>query len=145
MHTDYLLGKAGRYFNYYNDKDSALNWPLWQLDQQTKPNAYYGYRSSGSAAAIGFYRDPGFGATRLKFPIDRYEVFAWAAESRSYALGAQYVNGVVSASNGSNVDLQEPPFKYGKADKFHSGQFVDTNAQRGDYWKQILDNCGLLE
>ena len=85
MHTDYLLGKAGRYFNYYNDKDAALNWPLWQLDQQTKPDAYYGYRSSGFAPSIGFYRDPGYGATWLTFPVDRYELFAWAAESHSYA------------------------------------------------------------
>jgi hypothetical protein len=145
MHSDYLLGKAGHYFNYYNDKDAALNWPLWQFDQQSKPDAYYGYRTSGFAPSTGFYRDPGFGATWLTFPVDRYEVFAWAAESQSYALGAQFVNGVVAASHGTNVDLKGPPFNYGKTVKFHSAQFMDTNAQRRDYWERVLQNCGLLE
>ncbi len=58
MHSDYLLGKAGRYFNYYNDKDAALDWPLWQLDQQTKPDAGYGYEYAGFPPSIGFYREP---------------------------------------------------------------------------------------
>jgi len=145
MHADYLLGKAGQYFNYYNDKDAALNWPLWQCDQQSKPDANYGYRKSGFAPSVGFYRDPGFGATWLTFPEDRYELFAWAAESHSFALGAQFVNGVVAASHGANVDLKGPPFNYGKTMKFHSAQFMDTNAERRDYWERVLQNCGLLE
>jgi uncharacterized membrane protein len=145
MHTDHLLGKAGRYFNYYNDRDRALDWPLWQLDQQTKPDLDYGYAYSGASSSRGFYRDPGYGATWLTFPTDRYEIFAWAAESRSYALGAQYVKGVVLASHGANVDLKGAPFNYGDTRKFHSAQFADTNAQRRDYWERILDSCGLLE
>ena len=145
MHTDYLLGKAGRYFNYYNDRDAALNWPLWQLDQQTKPDLSYGYVDVGPPPFTGFKRNSIASVTWLTLPTDRHEIFAWAAESHSYALGAQYVNGVVTASNGTNVDLQEPPFNYGKTSKFHSAQFADTNAQRGDYWERVLDNCGLLE
>jgi hypothetical protein len=142
MHSDYLLGKAGRYFNYYNDRDAALDWPLWQFDQQTKPDGNYGYRYGGPSNARGFFRDPGYGATWLTFPIDRYEVFAWAAESHSYALGAQYVNGVVTASGGRNIDLRGPPFHFGT---FHSAEFSDTNDERKDYWERVLNDFGLQE
>lgn len=138
MHANYMSGKARHYFNFYNRDDWALDWPRWQLDQQTKPNAYYGYESSGFAPSIGFYRDPGFGAAWLTFPTDRHELFAWAAESHSYALGAQYVAGAV------NVDLRGPPFNYEETRKFHSAQFYDSNAQRREYWKQLLLSCGLL-
>ena len=147
MHTDYLLGKAGRYFNYYNDRDAALDWPLWQFDQQIKPDISYDYVDFGLPPMTGFHRGspPIATVTWLTFPTDRHEIFSWAAESRSYALGAQYVNGVVLASNGTNVDLNGPPFNYGDGRKGHSAQFADTNAQRWDYWEQILDSCGLLE
>jgi len=142
MHSDYMRGKAGQYFNYYNDRDAALDWPLWQLNQQIKPDLDYGYMLSGLFNA-GFFRDPGFGSIWLTFPADRYELFAWAVESGSYALGAQYVNGVVLASDGVNVDLKGPPFQYNDDPKFHSGQFRDSNAQRGQYWKQIVRDCNL--
>jgi hypothetical protein len=142
MHSNYLLGKAIRYFNYYNARDEALDWPLWQFDQQTKPNLDYGYRYGGLSSARGFFRDPGYGATWLTFPTDRYEVFAWAAESYSYALGAQFVNGIVTASGGRNVDLKGPPFHFGK---LHSAQFDDTNAERKDYWERVLKDCELRE
>lgn len=145
MHADYMLGKAGRYFNYYNDKDAALNWPLWQLDQQTKPDHDYGYRKTGLFNARGFYRDPGNGPTWLTLPFDRYELFAWAVESHSFALGAQFVNGVVTASGGRNVNLRDAPFNYRDGRKFHSGQFYDSNAQRGDYWKEVMRHCGLIK
>ena len=142
MHTNYLLGKAGRYFNYYNDRDAALDWPLWQLDQQTKPNIFYGYNDVGIPPSVGFHRSSVPGAVWLTFPSDRYEIFSWAAESHSYALGAQFVNGVVTASGGRNVDLNGPPFRYRR---LHSAQFADSNAERRDYWEELLDDCGLLE
>jgi uncharacterized membrane protein len=145
MHSDYMLGKAGSYFNYYNDRDAALDWPLWQLDQQTKPDHDYGYRKIGLLTARGFYRDPGQGPAWLTFPIDRYEIFAWAVESHSFALGTQFVNGVVTASGGKNVNLRDAPYNYRDGRKFHSGQFYDSNAQRGDYWKEVMSNCRLIK
>jgi hypothetical protein len=141
MHLQYLRGKVGRCFNYYNEDDWALTWPRWQLDQQTKPDANYGYEYSGTAASRGFWRDRGLGATWLSFPIDRYEIFAWAAESRSYALGAQWVSGIV----GTNVDLRSAPLAYGQAHKFHSGQFRGTNMERHYYWERLLIDFGLKE
>jgi hypothetical protein len=137
----YMQGKAGRYFNYYNEEDWALTWPRWQLDQQTKPDADYGYEHGGIGTSRGFWRDRGFGATWLTFPFDRHEVFAWAAESRSYALGSQWVSGVVER----NLDLKAPPFGYGAAHKFHSGQFRGTNMKRRHYWEKLLIDCGLKE
>ena len=138
MHPDYMLGKSERYFNYYNSKDWALNWPRWQLDEQTKPDLSYHYVGVGIPPLMGFNHTSAASVTWLTFPSDTYEIFAWAAESHSYALGAQFVNGVVLATGGTNVDLRGPPFNYGDTRKFHSGQFCDTNAQRAEYWKQAL-------
>jgi hypothetical protein len=145
LHSDYMSGKAGRYFNYYNDVDWALNWPRWQLDQQTKPDADYGYEYAGFGSSRGFWRDRGLGATWLTFPNDRYELFAWAAEPRSYALGGQWVAGVVTGSTGTNRDLKQPPFNFGGQHKYHSGQFRGMNMERHIWWEQLLIDCGLKE
>jgi uncharacterized membrane protein len=136
MHPDYMRGKAMHYFNYFNDGDFALR--LWKIDQQSKPDLGYSYSKQGVPPAVGFQRSGTFSATWLAFPTDRYEIFSWAAESRSFALGAQFVNGVVTESGGGNVNLGGPPFNYGRERKFHSGQFADSNAQRGDYWQSLL-------
>lgn len=135
MHPDYMLGKAGRYFNYYNVADYALN--IWQVNQSTKPDSFYGYVTSGFPPSVGFWRDPGYGATWLTFPTDRYEIFAWAAESRSYALGAQSVNGVVTSEH--NFDLKTK-LGYKDARKYHSAQFQDANYVQDAYWKQLFED-----
>jgi|GEM_PF-3426857 len=135
MHPDYMRGKAMHYFNYFNDGDFALR--LWKLDQQIKPDLGYSYSRQGAPPSVGFQRSGTFGVTWLAFPTDRYEIFSWAAESRSFALGAQFVHGVFNESGG-NVNLGGPPFNYGRTRKFHSGQFADSNAQRGDYWQSLL-------
>lgn len=136
MHPLYMSGKAERYVNYYNDTDIALKG--WQVDQQTKPDSSYQYVRNGSLPATGFSRTIGSNVTWLTFPADRYEIFAWAAESRSFALGAQFVQGVVSQSEGRNVNLTDPPLNFRHSRKFHSGQFRDSNAERRDYWKMLL-------
>jgi uncharacterized membrane protein len=136
MQPDYMLGKAERYFNYYNDGDFALR--VWQFDQQSKPDNSYKYIDNGSPPTTGFRRKIGSSVTWLTFPGDTYEIFAWGAESRSFALGAQFVRGVVADGEGRNVDLSGPPFNYGRTSKFHSAQFYDTNARRGDYWRSLV-------
>jgi hypothetical protein len=137
MHSNYMSGKAGRSFNYYNDEDWALNGVHWQLNQQIKPDSGYGYNDS--ATNLGFYEFYR-GFAQLAFPNDRYEIFAWAAESRSYALGSQWVAGTVGEANNFNLKTS---LGYGNEHKFHSGQFRGINMQRGQYWQQLLEDCGL--
>jgi alpha-tubulin suppressor-like RCC1 family protein len=145
MHPGYMSGKAGRYFNYYNDTDWALNGFHWQLDQQTKPDSDYGYEYAGLGSSTGFWQDRGLGATWLTFPNDRHEIFAWAAEPRSYALGSQWVEGVVTGSTGASLDLKQPPISYDREHKYHSGQFRGMNMERRHYWERLLIDCGLKE
>ena len=141
MHPDYMGGKAGKYFNYFNNLDFAL--AAWEGDQQLKPDNSYKYIDDGTPPATGFRRKMGSSVTWLTFPADTYEIFAWAAESRSAALGATSARGIFAETNRSNVDLQGPPFNYNFEPKFHSGQFSDSNAQRGIYWKRLLKNMEL--
>lgn len=137
MHPNYMSGKAGRYFNYYNDTDWALDMPRWQLNQQIKPDNGYNYNDSPTNLGFyEFYR----GFTRLTFPNDRHEIFSWVDESRSYALGAQWVAGVVGGANDFDLKTQ---LGYGNQHKFHSGQFRGMNMQRYRYWQQLLEDCGL--
>ena len=136
-----MHGKATHYFNYFNNQDAALL--LWQVDQQSKPDDSYKYVQSGSPPAVGFRRKVGSSITWLTFPIDTYEAFAWAAESQSVALGTLRVRGVFAETGGGNTDLHALPFNYGLDPKFHSGQFRDSNAQRGDYWQSLLTDMGL--
>ena len=121
----------------------AVAWPRRQLDQQTKPDAEYGYEYGGFGSSRGFCRDRGLCTTWMTIPADRYEIFAWAAESRSYALGSQWVAGVVTGSTGANRDLKQPPFSYGGQHKYHSGQFRGMNMERSFYWEQLLIDSGL--
>jgi hypothetical protein len=138
MHPDVMRGKAGQYFNYFNNEDFALR--AWQADQQSKPDDSYKYIENGSPPAAGFRRKIGGSVTWLTFPGDTYEIFAWAAESHSVALGTLPVHGVFTDGNNRNVDLGSAPFNYGPTPKFHSGQFADSNARRGDYWDRLLTN-----
>ena len=143
MHPDYMRGKAENYFNYFNNEDTALI--AWQVDQQLKPDNAYKYIDDGTPLATGFRRKIGPNITWLTFPANTYEIFAWAAESRSVALGTIPVRGIFAETRRSNVDLHGPPFNYDFDLKFHSGQFSDSNAQRGDYWIKLLTNMRLRE
>ena len=139
MHADVMAGKAGRYFNYLNEDDYALNGVHWQLDQQFKPDDGYHYDQSpnGTGSFDWFYRL----LTQLRLVDDRYEIFSWAAESRSLALGAQVTQGVMSQS----LSLKSAPFGFGNQHKFHSGQFRGMNMERRHYWERLLIDCGLKE
>lgn len=147
MNRSYMNGKATKYFNYFNVNDFALNAGHWQLDQQLKPDTGYGFDDAfGRVPRKSFFRvkvDTG-DATALNFPVDRYEIFSWAAESRSYALGAQWTQGIFFTNNiDNNVDLTKPPFNFQEAHKYHSGQFRSTNMLRWPYWQQIIRDCNL--
>jgi hypothetical protein len=141
MHPNYMHGKAEQYFNYYNRLDFAL--ATWEVDQQSKPDDSYKYIRQGSPPTVGFRRKVGPNVTWLTFPSDTYEIFAWAAESQSIALGALPAHGVFAENGRANVNLGVAPFNYGLAPKFHSGQFRDSNARRNDYWRSLLTDMRL--
>jgi hypothetical protein len=97
--TCYFNNSAGAafYVNFYNTNDYALA-GSWLIDQNLKPDdgftpAYHFVTPSGTHPS-GFYRQSGSTETDLYFPPNTYELFAYADEARSYALGAQaYVGG----------------------------------------------------
>jgi hypothetical protein len=131
----YLTGGATNYFNYQNAQDWALTWPRYQLDQQIKPDVAYAYDPNEDT----FEKDGNW----LDFPEKTHEVYAWAAESWSIALGSGAVNGVYGPNAKNNFDLQT--IGYAGAHKWHSGQFRGNNMERRRYWLQLLDNFGLLQ
>jgi hypothetical protein len=139
-------GGAVEIVNFLNVNDFALAAPRWCYNQIRKPATYlggwYGYNGSPNDAAPwnNFYWQP-IGSSAIPFDIvnnltNRYEVMAYAAESRSTALGATLGVGNVS----QNVNLSRTtnpkiwpsdPSGHGFADHFwHSAEF------RGDYWLQ---------
>src|SRR4029077_13086153 len=93
---------VGTRANFYNVNDFALNIDHWQLDEKVKPDSAagihpaYGYRGTpddNPPWQDGFY---GTYIWPLQMPLylgsvtdvkDRYEITAFAAESRSKALG----------------------------------------------------------
>jgi hypothetical protein len=139
MNPEMMVGKAGRYFNYLNEDDYALNGIHWQIDQQFKPDDGYSYgRDLNDTGDFDWFYG---NTTRLRFDDDRYEIFAWASESRSLSLGAQVCHGVMERS----VDLKAAPFNFGNEHKYHSGQFRGMNMERWPYWEKLLIDFGLKD
>jgi len=125
---------AGIYVNFFNTNDYALNAAHWGLDQDAKPHLGYGYQPSGN---FWYY-----GVTGLSYiTADRYTIFAYCDPSLSYALGAQA--GVGGKFSGNQVELDVPPYGFGNAHKFHSGEFRSDNAQRWQFWDEVLFQMGL--
>lgn len=119
-----------RFINHYNEADWALNPVHWQLNQFMKPDGGYGYFSpSFQKIHMDTWVD-------LNFPANRYEIFAYAAESHSLATGAEDAVGGLFADA---VDLDQL-FSFGPAHKGHSGQFRSTIQKRWDYWKTVLED-----
>ena len=136
LHSDYMAGAAVNFVNYYNPLDYALSTNVWQTDQKLKPNNNYHY-----SIGDGFQFDSivPFDERDLQFPDDRFEIFSFAAESRSFALGAQEgVGGVFT----SEVNLNVEPFAYGNIHLFHSAQFRSFLANRWRYWDQLMLSFG---
>lgn len=75
----------------------------------------------------------------LTFPNNRFEIFAFAAESRAFATGQQGATGEKFRIVDS-VNLNDPKFAFGSAHKGHSAQFRSTVQKRWTYWTQALDD-----
>ncbi len=136
---------AGTYVNFFNPNDYALSASIWQRDQNTKPDnsivsspPYYYYSS-----VAGFFRMPGFGTnsiSALNFPANTYEIFAYGDQAHGYALGAQAnVGGAfLTLTNYNQVELDVAPYSFGPQHIYHSGEFRSDNAQRWQFWDEVL-------
>jgi hypothetical protein len=138
----YMNGAAGKYVNFYNDVDyaltgTAIDHGAWELTNKLKPDGteYFSYNSTD-----GFQQRPGGGATvfNLKFPDDRFGIFAYGAEGRSLALGARATGGVFT----SELNLRAA-FNFTDEHIYHSGQFRSFYAARVSYWTRLLVEMGL--
>jgi pimeloyl-ACP methyl ester carboxylesterase len=133
---------AATYVNFYNTNDYALGASLWQFNQNLKPDGgslpYPGYFYDSSS---GFYRINGSTTTYLNFPTNTYEIFAYGDEARCYALGAQ--QNVGGKFSGNQVELDIAPYSFTEKHKYHSGEFRSDNAQRWQFWDQVLTQMQL--
>ena len=136
-------GGVGRRINFYNENDFALAAPRWGFDQITKPDVlpsgWYGYNGTTNDASPWNHFFKFAGGNTISLDIvnnmaNRYDVMAYAAESRSTALGA--TPGITNfvPVNLSSIWLPDvnPAFQnnpYGEH-FYHSAQF------RGSYWEQ---------
>jgi hypothetical protein len=139
MHSGYMPGNV-HYVNHHNVDDWALN--SWEINQKWKPSALYHYGwvpNNPFFSADRFYRHfPTELPQTLYCPGNRFEIFSWAAEARSYATGAEpATGGVFSAS----VDLTAAPFNFDNKHKGHSAQFRSFIQNRWTYWSRFLDDC----
>jgi hypothetical protein len=134
------ISGAGKYVNFFNVNDWALTL-LWQPDEDIKPDLGYGYVSSTDQFYKNFYN------TALFFPANTYEIFSYADEARSYALGAQpHTAGVFKKGFVfQEVELDSSPFNFGSSHKYHSGEFRSDTPQRWQFWSQVLLQMGLKQ
>ncbi len=135
----YMTGAAKSYFNFYNPQDYALIGnslfqlhPGWLLDQRLKPDTFlrgYDYDSTNHFTYNG---------TTIGFPDWTFQIFSYAAQARSRALGAGSSGGVFSGQINLNA-----AFGYKTQHLYHSAQFRSFEANRVGYWRAILQYCGL--
>ena len=128
------------FINHYNPLDWALSFARWQLNQSLKPDQGYHYDNANPIDPNGlkdqFWESP---AQVLSFPNNRFEIFAFAAESRSFATGQQGATGGMFKIVDS-VNLNGPGFEFGDKHRGHSAQFRSTIQKRWTYWTKALDD-----
>ncbi|MFO1531417.1 MAG: alpha/beta hydrolase, partial [Kiritimatiellia bacterium] len=138
--------KAPRLFGYYNPQDWALI--KWQLNNIFKPADYNGFdfgylgdlncynpSSPGSfdPARDHFYR----GNPPTRYPMhpdsgdERYKIFAFAAESRSVAMGSTF-NSIFSDWDLPGYDSQHYS---------HSKQFRSNIVDQQGFWGKAFNDC----
>ncbi|MEI6197101.1 MAG: hypothetical protein WCS42_22525, partial [Verrucomicrobiota bacterium] len=158
-------GAVGRRINFYNENDFALATPRWGFDQITKPDlspgsylywfdgtpydavaSYTQGSSDDNPPWDHFFKGTSSGGAPLEIASlnNRYEIFAYAAESRSTALGA--TPGI--AGFFQNVDLTrtinpiwpspDPLNNDYRSHYWHSGQFRGDAAWQWGYWQNLL-------
>jgi hypothetical protein len=150
-------GAAGRRVNFYNINDYALWHDVWEANQFLKPDGPddpdqpWTYKYTGDVETVQdlFQRTTGVWTENLHLGdatimANRWEIMAFAAESRSRAVGAT----ASPLGMTSSVDLQliwpddtgakgSDGQKWG-AHKWHSAEFRSNNMRQGNYWKTLL-------
>jgi hypothetical protein len=145
FHADYVMGSAGKFVNFFNQVDFAL--ALFTSNQRLKPARHPDYfyhrgiprypNSSGFYKYTGLFNRP----VLLNFPGDRYEIFSFAVQVDSLALGAQSnVGGVFSTTDEINLQSR---YQFAGHHRFHSGQFRSNIQSRWPYWRQLLESFDL--
>jgi hypothetical protein len=127
------------YVNHYNIEDWAL--ASWELNQKLKPSIGYHYGwvpGSALGSEHRFYKNL-VSPTTLLCPADRFQIFSWAAEARSYATGAEPATGGIFTKPRDLNAL----FGFGPNHKGHSAQFRSTIQKRWTYWTQFLEDCNI--
>jgi hypothetical protein len=146
---------VGALVNFYNKNDYALSAPVWQFNQITKPDwrdvlngQPYTYDYDSLLRSFGRI-DILNSRTLLELgtnsePQDRYEIMAFAAESRVKAFGAtaNTIRGVTRSVDLQTVWGADPEGGNHKAHKWHSGQFRSTIQRQRNYWKTLLTQPG---
>ncbi|WP_404424433.1 alpha/beta hydrolase [Nibricoccus sp. IMCC34717] len=151
---------AANRINFYNENDYALWHDVWELDQFFKPDLPdaphqpYEYRFFGNPEGndfSGFAKVDGVTTPLVgdRFNVrDRYEIMAFASESRTRAVGASpNALGMRSAVNLQDIWPADTgirlhggiPFS---AHKWHSAQFRSTNMRQKGYWQLLLGRDG---
>jgi hypothetical protein len=137
MHSSYMPGNV-KYVNHYNTDDWALK--SWELNQKLKPAIGYHYGwvpGSALGSAHRFYKNL-ISPTTLVCPANRFQIFSWASEVRSFATGAEpATRGMFSVF----VNLRAAPYSFDDKHKGHSAQFRSTIQKRWVYWRKFLVDC----
>ncbi len=139
----YMFNKensADKRVRIYNEKDYALK--KWRISNRLKPDCAYGYEDNNGVNddyiqnVDRFYYGyliP-FVDRTLFFPDDRYEIFSFCAESRTYTLGAESES--VSWFQ-KEINLENKLYNFDDKHYSHSRQFLSNIQKEWSYWKQI--------
>ena len=128
--------------NHYNPEDWALSYWKWQINQSLKPNVHYDYSVplwDTVNISPRFWR---IASVNLNFPVDRFEIFSFAAESRAFATGQQGATGG-KFNVAESVDLNDTSINFGGSHKGHSAQFRSTIQKRWEYWTRALEDMAI--
>ncbi|MFA5262618.1 MAG: alpha/beta hydrolase [Opitutaceae bacterium] len=150
---------AGRRVNFYNVNDYALWRDVWEANQFLKPDGLddpdqpwtYKYLGDPNVVQDLFVRRTPVWSEDLHLgdatiPQNRWEIMAFAAESRSRAVGATAsplgMSDAVDLTSSSiwpdDTGLQGSDGQKWGAHKWHSAQFRSNNMRQGNYWKTLL-------
>ena len=145
MHPNYMMGKAGRYFNYYNDTDWPLTRPCCSLISK-RNRTLITVTNMLALAHRQAFGTIGAGCDMDDFPRGSLRNLCVGGGVSFLCIRLAMGGGSCDRKHGCrNPDLKQPPFSYAGQHKYHSGQFRGMNMERSVYWEQLLIDSGLKE